>query len=260
MMTLFFRLPEWACFMATLIFVQLSHEVGFRVGTIRRLRPGENPETAAGTISGVMIGLLAFMLAFTFNGASNNHDLRKDLVIVEANAVRTAYMRSMEMPEPYRAKVRDLLREYVDIRLKVRGLRRSDLKMALNRILAIQDELWSVALALQKKEPNTPMIGLFTESLNEIFDLHVKRFNAIFQSRISPIIWIVLYLLTFITMAMMGYRIGLSGLRSTFMEATLALAFSSVLLLIIALDRPNGMMRIDPRSLVDVLGMLRAGN
>ena len=61
-------------------------------------------------------------------------------------------------------------------------------------------------------------------------------------------------------MAMMGYRIGLSGLRSTFMETTLALAFSAVLVLIISLDRPNGMMSVDPRPLVDVLNMLRAGS
>lgn len=258
-MILFFRLPEWACFILTLIFVMISHEVGFRIGTRRRLKPGENPEIAAGTIAGTIIGLLAFMLAFTFNGASSNHDLQKDLVIDEANAVRTTYQRSMEMPDPYRAEVRDLLQEYVDIRLKVRELRRAELKPALDRTLAIQRDLWSVARALQRKEPNAPMIILFTQSLNDVLDLHVKRFSAVFQSRISAMIWIVLYMLTSITMAMLGYRIGLHGFRSNFMEITLIIAFSSVIFLIIVLDRPNGMMRVDPRPLVDVLNMLRAG-
>lgn len=258
-MTIFSRLPEWVCFIATLIFVQFSHEVGFRIGTGRRLKPGDNPETAAGAISGTVIGLLAFMLAFTFNGASSHHDLRKDLIIEEANAVRTTYQLSIQLPDPYRAKVRDLLQEYVDIRLKARGLRRADLSLALARTLAIQSDLWSVVLTLQQKEPNAPMLGFFTQSLNEVFDLHVKRVNAVFQSRISMVVWGVLYFLTFITMAMMGYRIGLSGLRSTFMEITLALAFSSVLIVIISLDRPNGLMRIDPKSLVDVLSMIRAG-
>lgn len=259
-MMLFYKIPEWMCFVATLIFVQASHEAGFKIGTRRRLKPGENPSTAAGTISGIMVGLLAFILAFTFNGASNNHDVRKDLIIEEANAVRTAYQRSMELPDPYRAQVRDLLREYVDIRLKARQLRRPDFKPALDRTLAIQNDLWSIALELQKKEPNTPMVGLFTESLNEVFDLHVKRMNAIFQGRISMLIWIMLYFLTFITMAMMGYKIGLHGIRSTFMEVTLALAFSSLLILIIALDRPDGIMRIHPRALIDVLNMLSSGS
>ena len=255
-MAIFYRLPEWACFIATLIFVQLSHEIGFRIGTIRRLRPGENPETAAGTISGVAIGLLAFMLAFTFNGASNNHDLRKDLLIDEANTIRTAYQRSMQLPDPYCANVRDLLREYVDIRLNMSQLRRTNFRQAFNRMQAIQHDLWSTALELQKKEPNTPMLGLFTESLNELFNLNAKRSNAFLQGRISTIVWIVLYLLTFITMAMVGYRIGLHGIRSTFMEITLALAFSAVLLLIIILDHPNGMLKVDPRPLADVLKMI----
>jgi len=255
-MTIFYRLPEWACFVATLIFVQLSHEVGFRIGTIRRLKPGENPETAAGTISSVAIGLLAFMLAFTFNGASNNHDLRRDLILDEANTVRTVYQRSMQLPDPYRANVHDLLREYADIRLNTRQLGRANFKQAFSRMQVIQHDLWSTALEVQKKEPNTPMLGLFTESLNELSNLNAKRSNAFLQGRISIIIWVVLYFLTFITMAMVGYRIGLHGIRSTFMEVSLALAFSAVLLLIITLDRPNGMLKIDPRPLADVLKMI----
>lgn len=243
-----------------LIFVQIFHEIGFRIGTRRRIKPGENPETAAGTISGVMIGLLAFILAFMFNGASNNHDFRKDLLMDEANTVRTAYQRSMQLPDPYRANVHDLLREYVDIRLNMSQVRRTNFKQAFGRMQVIQHDLWSIALKLQKEEPNTPMLGLFTESLNDLFNLNAKRSNAFIQGRISMLIWIVLYLLTFITMTMMGYRIGLHGIRSTFMELALALAFSLVLILIIALDRPNGMLKIDPRPLADVLKMLSSGS
>lgn len=259
-MSMLYFLPEWACFIATLVFLQLSHELGFRIGTIRRLKPGDNPETAAGTISGITIGLLAFILAFTFNGAANNHDLRKDLLIEEANTVRTVYQRSMQMPDAYRARVRSLLEEYVDIRLKMRGAHTEEFKKMVERSKADQAGLWSIALELQKKEPDTPMLGLFTESLNKLFDLNVRRINAVSQGRISHVIWTVLYLLTFITMAMVGYRIGLHGIRSTFMDASLAISFALVLVVIIALDRPNGMMRLDTRPLANVLNMLKTGS
>ena len=255
-MTIFYRLPEWTCFIATLVFVLMSHEVGFRLGIRRKLKPGENPETAAGTISGIMIGMLAFMLAFTFNGASNNHDFRKDLLSDEANTIRTVYQRSMQLPDTYRTNVRNLLREYVSLRLNMGQRQKTNFKQTFVRMKSIQQGLWSIALELQTKEPNTPMLGLFTESLNHLFDLNADRSNAFIQGRISLLIWIVLYLLTFITMAMVGYRIGLSGIRSTFMELTLALSFSSVLILIIALDRPNGMLRLNPKPLADVLKML----
>ncbi len=256
-MNLFYLVPEWVCLILTLVFVYLSYELGFRIGTRRRLKPGENPETAAGVISGITVGLLAFILAFTFNGAATNHDLRKDLLIEEANTVRTAYQRSMQIPDPYRAEVHDLLQEYLDIRLKMRGLRMAELKPLMERAKGIQAELWSAALEVQKKEPNTPMIELFTESLNQLFDAGVKRICAVAMGRISSIIWVVLYLLTFITMAMVGYRIGLKGVRSTFMEVSLTLAFSLVLIVIVALDRPNGVMRIDQRPMANVLNMLR---
>jgi hypothetical protein len=256
----FTDLPELAFFVVTIIFVLISYEVGFKFGTKRRLKPGENPETAAGTLSGTTLGLLAFMLAFTFNGAATTHHARKDLVFKEANAVRTTYQYSMAMPEPYRAKVHELLREYVDVRVNIPGLRPADIKPALERTMAIQNELWSTALTVQKNEKNVPMIGLFAESLSKVFDLHVERFETVFQSRIPSIIWVVLFLLTFITMAMMGYRIGLSGLRSTFIEVSMALSFSLVLLLILALDCLRGILQVSQKPLAEVLKMLSAGS
>jgi len=108
---MFFNLPEGVSFAVTVLFVLLSYEIGYKFGTRRRLRPGENPDSAAGALSGTTLGLLAFMLAFSFNGASSHHDLRKKLLIDEANAIRTAYQQSAALPESYRAGVSSLLEE-----------------------------------------------------------------------------------------------------------------------------------------------------
>lgn len=258
-MVIFSRLPEWICFIATLVLLQFSHEVGFKIGTIRRLKPGENPETAAGALSGITIGLLAFMLAFTFNGASNNHDLRKDLFVQEANTVRAMYQSSLQMPEPYQIKVRNLLQEYLDLRIKMSGANTANLKQSVERLKKLQGELWSINLELQKKETSTPMSGLFMESLNKLFDLNTERVSAVTQGRIPSIIWTVLYLLTIITIVMVGYRIGLHGIRSTFMELCLIVSFSLILSLIIVLDRPNGVMRPNTRPLSAILNMVSTG-
>lgn len=257
-MTFFSGLPEWVWLIATLIYVLLSQEVGYRFGTRRRLKPGDNPVEAAGTMAGTAIGLLAFMLAFTFNGAASNHHARKDMVIEEANAIRTAYLQSMALPSPYRVQVRDLLREYLDIRVNVVHLNEAAIPRVIKRTEAIQGELWTIALALQQKAPDAPMVGPFTDSLKEIFNLHVKRFEAAFLSHIHPIIWIILYLLTFFAMAMIGYRIGLAGPHSTFIAVSMALSFSAVLLLIVTLDRPKGLIEVNQKPLVDVLTTLRA--
>jgi hypothetical protein len=257
-MTFISNVPEWVYLIVTLIYVLLSQEVGYRFGTRRRLKPGDNPVEAAGTMAGTAIGLLAFMLAFTFNGAASNHHARKDLVIEEANTIRTAYLQSMALPDPYRARVHDLLQEYLDIRVNAMKFNEAELQKALKRTTAIQSDLWSVALTLQQKEPNAPMVGPFTDSLQKIFNLHVQRFEAALQTHIPALIWIALYLLTFFAMAMIGYRIGLAGPRSTFIAVSMAMAFSAILLLIITLDRPVGLIKISQKPLVDVLATLHA--
>lgn len=256
---MFLQLPEWFCFAVTVLFVLLSYEVGYKLGTKRRLRPGENPDSAAGALSGTTLGLLAFMLAFSFNGASSHHDLRKKLLIDEANAIRTAYQQSVALPEPYRAEVHGLLQEYLNLRVNALNFSPEELRKALVRTKTIQDELWSTAVTLQQKERGVPLADKFTESLSNIFDLHVGRIEAAFHSRIPGIIWIVLFSLTSMTMSMMGYRVGLSGVRSIFIEVSTALAFSSVLIVIIALDQPLSMLRINSAPLANVLNMIRDG-
>lgn len=223
------------------------------------MRPEGNPEEAAGTMTGTATVMLAFLLAFAFNGAANHNQIRKDLVIEEANAIRTTYQQSMGLPDPYRARVRELLREYVEIRANLGKPATMGLDQAMKRTLAIQDDLWSEALILQKSVTNSPMVGPYTQSLNKVFDLHTQRFNAAFRTRIPLVIWSVLYLLAFITMSIIGYKVGLSGERSTFIEIGIALAFSMVFFLISSLDRTTGILSASQQPMLDVLRMIIAG-
>jgi hypothetical protein len=252
-------MPEWVFFPATLIFVLLSYEIGFKFGLNRKLKPGENPEAAAGALSGTTLGLLAFILAFTFNGASSHYGVRKELVIQEANAIRTAYQQSMVLPDHYRVKVSGLLREYADIRTKASSFKPENIKASFERTETIQAELWATALACQKSGPERSIADPLKEALIKIFDLHVLRIHAVFQNRINDVIWSVLFMLTFLTMAMMGYRVGLSGVRSNFIEISTALAFSLVLILILALDRPNGMLKINQKPMIEILNLISKG-
>lgn len=250
-------LPEWACFILTMVFVLLSHELGFKFGTRRRNQPGGNPDTAAGAMSGTTLGLLAFMLAFTFNGASSDHDIRRNMVLEDANAIRTAYQRSIALPEPERAKAHALFREYVDIRLNLAKTRGAGLGQAIERTAAIQEELWSVAVLFEQKGSKPQIAALYMTSLNELNNAHLRRVTTYLENRIDAIVWYVLFFLTFLTMAMMGYRNGLDGERSMFIEVAFGLAFSVVLFLIIALDRPIGIMGYNQQPLINVQMMLR---
>ena len=64
------------------------------------------------------IGLLAFLLAFTIGMAAARYDTRKQMVLQEANAIGTAYLRANFLPEPQRGDVRNALRAYSALRVK----------------------------------------------------------------------------------------------------------------------------------------------
>ena len=113
----FDRLPIWAVLVASIGLVLLSIEIGVRLGK-RRLVLNKGKLEVSGALIGATMGLLAFMLAFTFNGAAGRHDARKALVTEEANAVEKTYLRAGFLAEPSRAEMRGLLRDYVDLRVK----------------------------------------------------------------------------------------------------------------------------------------------
>lgn len=105
-------LPLWGVFGAILIVVLLSVECGYRLGRYRRNRHEQEKETPVGTMVGATLGLLAFILAFTFGLAAARFDTRRQVLLDEANAIGTTYLRAGMLPEQ-RNEIRTLLRNYV---------------------------------------------------------------------------------------------------------------------------------------------------
>ncbi len=111
-------LPLWVLCLATIAVGFLSVEAGYRLGRLRRLHSEPEKESSVGVMVAATLGLLAFTLAFTFGLAWGRFDARRQLVLDEANAIRTSYLRSAFLPEPQRSTIRVLLREYLDSRLE----------------------------------------------------------------------------------------------------------------------------------------------
>src|SRR4029077_1272694 len=129
-------------------------------------------EAPVGAMVGSVLGLLAFMLAFTFGMAASRFDTRKQLVLEEANAIGTTYLRAAMLPER-RDEIRALLRSYVDGRLE--AVRSGRVAVEILRSEATQGQLWSAATAVGLQHPDSIVVGLFVGSLNDVIDLHAKR-------------------------------------------------------------------------------------
>lgn len=245
---MFDTVPLWALFVASVLLVLFSVEVGFRLGTWRHRVAVEEKEAAASPLGGATLALLGFVLAFTFSLASSRFDDRRRAVVDEANAIGTAWLRTDFLPEQERATSRTLYRAYADLRIG--GASPTDVAAVIRDSERIQGQLWSIAAGALNAQPASQGLGRYVESLNAMIDMHSVRVLVAANSRIPQAIWIGLYLLTACAMGAIGYSAGLTGTARTPAVLPLALAFSLVLWLIADLDRPqSGMLRVDQTAL-----------
>jgi hypothetical protein len=89
-------------------------EIGFRIGLRLYATKDAARKGQIGGIQGAVPGLLGLLLGFTFAMAVDWYDTRRDLVLKEANAIGTTYLRASLLPDTHQDPVKDLLRHYVE--------------------------------------------------------------------------------------------------------------------------------------------------
>src|SRR5262245_12368693 len=94
-------------------------EAGRRIALYRREVDFDAQNQGIGAVEGAVFGLMGVMLAFSFSGAMSRWDVRRDLVVREANAIGTAWLRLDLLPAGAQPELRALFRDYLDARLAV---------------------------------------------------------------------------------------------------------------------------------------------
>ena len=244
------RFPLWSLLPLTVGIALLAIEGGRRLADYRRKHSAEEEGAPVGGMVGGTLGLLAFLLAFTFGLAASRFETRRQILLQEANAIGTTYLRAGMLSEPMRTDSQNLLREYVDVRLE--AVQPGKLEQGMAKSEELHKRLWAVATAAAEKEKNV-ITSLYIQSLNQVIDLHATRVMAGVRSRVPGVIWIVLYLLLILAMVMLGYQSGLAKSRRSIAVLALVIGFSSVLFLIADLDRPGqGMLQTSQEAMTDL--------
>ena len=112
----------WAIYILTVIILFLAAEAGFRSGKYIQKRWPDKSEAGVGVMVGAALALLGLLLAFVSSIAIGNFNHRRQLVVSEANAIGTTYLRAGYLADPYGVESRKLLREYVNLQRKGAGL------------------------------------------------------------------------------------------------------------------------------------------
>jgi hypothetical protein len=248
-------LPLWGLFVATVVVVLLSIEAGYWLGRYRRRRSEEEKEGPVGAIVAATLGLLGLILAFTFGLAASRFDARRQIVVDEANAIGTTYLRAGLLPDGRGVTIRKLLRDYVDARLE--GAETGNIDQLLQRSDELHRALWQEAEGVGRKHPDSIVVGLFIQSLNETIDIHARRILVAVRSRIPGVLWGALYLVTIFTMAGVGYHEGLTKSKRTLAVVVLVTTFSAIMLLVADLDRPQeGLLKVSQQAMIEVRKMM----
>jgi hypothetical protein len=243
-------LPLWALSVAVLAINLLLDEFGFRLGRLRSVQARES-DSIVSTVVGAQLGLLAFLLAFSFGIVAQRADARRTLVLDEANAIGTAFLRAAMLPEAQATPVRRLLREYTDLR--IRASAGGDINQVLTRSDQIHTQLWTEAMAAAAADTRSVPTGLFIDALNTVIDLHSSRVMASLRSRLPTAVWFVLFGVGFLSFFTIGYQNGLSAPARSPAAIVLALAFGAVLWLVADLDRPmEGLLRVNQAPMIEL--------
>lgn len=241
----------WLMFFVPATLLVLASEAGFRIGR-RSQDTGENHAGQIGAIQGAILGLLGLLLGFSFSMALDRHETRRTLVVQEANAIGTTFLRAALLPEAHRAPVEDLLRRYVDLRLSLDPqMGAAAFEDALRRSGDIQRALWSHATAAAREMPG-PVIATFITTLNETIDTEAERLAAA-RNHIPTVVWLLLLTVGACGCFSSGYGAGIDGARSVLGALLLPLLFSVVITLIADLATPRqGFITVSREPMIDL--------
>jgi len=211
---------------------------------------GEKPGSSA--TEGAVYGLLGLLIAFTFSGAAGRYEDRHHLVVEEANAIGTAWLRLDLLPTAEQPALRDLFRHYVDARLESYSVPIGEAQATAHAI-DLQSKIWSAPVAAAGKAGGIPPYTVLLPAINDMIDITTMRAEA---RRFHPpvTVFVMLGVLVLLGSLFAGYGMATAP-RSRVHMLGFAAILAMTLFVIIDFEFPRlGFIRLDSADslLVDV--------
>ncbi len=108
-----------------------------------------------------------------------------------------------------------------------------------SRAAQYHEKIWTESTMITRADRTSP-VSVFIQSLNETIDIYAKRVDVVLWKRILDMLFVVLSFLSMVVMVRYGYWMGWSERRHVFPTTLLVVAYATVFLLVVDLDRPSG--------------------
>ena len=213
-----------------------------------KLRPATEAEKDdIERVSNASLTLLALIIGFSFSMAVSRYDQRKNYEEEEANAIGTEYVRADLLPAADAAKVRSLLIQYLDQRLRFYEARQLQSLDEINADTAkLQAQMWSAVQAVARTQP-TPSVALAVSGMNDVLNTQGYT-QAAWLNRIPFGAWSLMIGIAICSSLLTGYSAQTTkGLLFVAMPLLMSIAF----FFIADIDSPRrGIIHVIPQNLI----------
>src|SRR5262245_63414258 len=146
--------------------VVVAHELGFWLGSL--IRGADEPfDREVALVRASTAAVVAFLVGFAFSGAASRFTARVDVIVKEANALVTAYLRADAIAEPQRGELKAALREYTADRVRLlSGEERDQIEPLLAKVTGLHERMWSAAIKSTQDSP--PLMAVVLPPINEV--------------------------------------------------------------------------------------------
>ena len=233
----------------------IASEIGFRLGVSFGPRY-EAFGRQFDVIRSATFALVAFLIAFSFSGAGGRFVDRLDIIVAEANALGTAWLRADVLPEPQRDQLKAALKGIHRRPRQILGTRdRDEIDRLLAKAGGQQARMWAAALA--GAAGDAPLMNMVLPPVNDVIDLHTTHLAAANRHLPLPIL-VVLLATSALSLALVGFGHGRSGQRFPLLDAIYAIVLAVALWMTIDLDRPRqGLIQVNTQPFVDTLAGMK---
>src|SRR4051795_7492962 len=136
--------------------VVAAHEIGFWLGSLAR-SADEPFDRQIALVRTSTAALVAFLIGFAFAGAASRFIDRMDIIVQEANALGTAYLRADTIGEPHRSELKAAVRDYTADRVQLlSGERRDQIEPLLAKVAGLHERMWQSAV--KGTQENAPLM------------------------------------------------------------------------------------------------------